>query len=286
MNKGIRRKCEHINISINVIDNNTLNASAVKLDDIDYMMTFNHGIWACIDDLYKENHNFFEKKLQTLNTFKKDGIYLNHFFEHFILTFLFGHELGHIIRSHHDLGKKSDTINENQIIDLNLNIFNSTTLLKDKNNLRFLIESDADASAGLIIASAIKQQYSNLITINNIVNKQNLFIDLIKYTTYSIYMITNEFNYSYSKDSNYPMPFLRFAIIQGHIAIQLDKYKILSQKEMEKIFIESLFEIYTYLEKNNKNYNAYNSKDLINIIEIKYKEMKELNQIISKYKFC
>ena len=249
-------------------------------------MTFNHGIWNSIDSLYKKNHDFFEEKLNTLNLFKTNGIQLNHFFEHFILTFLFGHEFGHVIRSHHSLGKKSTKINENCILKIDSDIFNSTKLFEDKNNLRFLIESDADASAGLVVGSSIIQQYNNLLSINNAHDKKNLLIDLIKYTTYSIYIVTNEFNYSYSTDSNYPMPFLRFALIQGHIATQLDKYGLFSENEIEEIFIKSLFEVYNFLEKKNENYNLFSSKEIRIILEKKYVELKELNELISKRKFC
>ena len=82
------------------------------------------------------------------------------------------------------------------------------------------------------------------------------------------------------------MPFLRFALIQGHIATQLDKYGFFSENEIEEIFIKSLFEVYNFLEKKNQNYNLFSSKEIRIILEKKYVELKELNELISKHKFC
>lgn len=217
------------------------NAHAIKFKENEYIIAFRSGIVTKTLHTLGREIDFYKDKFESKQLVDKEApLALGCTF---IWIQMFTHELGHIIRGHNDISKDRSMINmlgpaqelcsEEILTDLSIS----------KDELKFLIEIDADVFSSFFVAQQVidltkKPKDGSLISEK----------DILTICFSSIFFFFNWVNENQSDTTKYPPAMLRSHILFEEIIRYLDGKLNLSVSEIKAIEGEITYECYSFLE--------------------------------------
>ena len=229
-----------VKVIFEIIDDNSINAFAIEITCCKtptYLVAINKGL---VDEYSK---HFLESL--TIKEITKGFKALNQVPIEFLqeaalsLSFCFiaYHEMGHIFRGHLNYFREKNSVKAMHELSVN----DKTIDDEDYNEARHLIECDADAFAGSLMAAEITSRHKKGLDSGLISGSSNLLLEeLIIFSGSVIYYIFCLFDRNQTNfDGWYPVPPIRTSIALGHLSAQLFNAGV-DEKRSHKLLIESL----------------------------------------------
>lgn len=223
-------------IYIQVSNDYSLNAHAIKRADKKYLINIRSGIIPLTFGIIAENVDFFLEKYPDLED-KETSVMLGTLL---VWTQIFGHELGHILRGHLDVVNNNIT---NLVDDESaLSIIHSTkgTSL-ELDYARMIMEFDADIFSAFFVANRV------LSMIKNAPEKSIKEETLISLALTSIFFFFNELCKIEGKSTKYPPSMVRANALNMHLVKHLSGKTSFSDEELSEIMRHSIFDTYSFL---------------------------------------
>lgn len=273
-----------IKICFEIIENDSINAFATKIHNCSsptYLVAINSG-------LVREYVNHFVNDSTIGNMiegFKSvNQVHTDHLKDAALsmaICFIAFHELGHIFRGHLNYLKKKYSVEVIHEISANKNWIDGEAY----NEIRHLLECDADAFAGSLMFSEVISRYKNGLESDSIVGDQDTLLEeLAIFCGSIIYYIFCLFDRNKTKfDGYYPVPPIRALIAMGHLGAQLYKEGV-DEFKAQQLLIESLVRAQVVINRKNIRQTTKSLDAEYKRWSAKYMEkLKQLEKVLVPY---